>query len=560
MVERNPPAWNQRGLSVMRMRYLAIPAFAVVLLPYLALFVISLGSGWTFPSLVPDRMNFAPWQHFASDRDDMLAAAVNSIAMSVVVAVTGTLGGLLIGRFVHRSRSMFWRFLIFVPFVISPVVVAVCLYDLLVRLRLAGTVTGVVYAQTMFATAFAAVYFSEQWSPRVDRLEQLVENLGGSRWTVWRHAIVPTYVGLILVCLLQTALFSWLDYGLISVIGSGHVSTVCTKLFSYLREASVNQAAHASLVLLGPTLTAFVFMGAILSFRKHRSGQADVSPQVDLVRSSRVMTSKPMRAEHRRSPAGVKIIGLACGYGATDVVQDMTFELPPGETLVILGESGCGKTTLLKALAGLLPIRDGTILLDEIDISSMDTSDRGVVYLDQEPLLFEHLTVRENIAFAMRLRQRPANEIAMRVDEILIDIGLRELDQRREWQLSGGQKQRIAFARAILANPQLLLLDEPFSSLDAQTRGQMQELFRQLSGRYGLTSVFVTHDVKEALTIGTRFARMSGGILTLYPERQAFVNDHATGISAEITFWLRIAEQLQCRNLTGEETTCPCMH
>ena len=82
MVERNPPAWNQRGLSVMRMRYLAIPAFAVVLLPYLALFVISLGSGWTFPSLVPDRMNFAPWQHFASDRDDMLAAAVNSIAMN----------------------------------------------------------------------------------------------------------------------------------------------------------------------------------------------------------------------------------------------------------------------------------------------------------------------------------------------------------------------------------------------------------------------------------------------------------------------------------------------
>jgi len=241
-----------------------------VLFPYGLLISLSLGSGWTFPSLLPDRLDLAPWKHFVSDRDDLRVAVATSAAMSVTVATLATCSGLLIGRFVRRSGFGLWRFAIYLPFVTSPVVAGVCLYDLLVRLQLVSTVPGVVLAQTVFATAFASVFFSELWSPRVDRLEHLVSNLGGGYWQIWRHAVIPQMSGLIVICLLQTALFSWLDYGLASVLGGGHVSTVTTKLFSYIREASINQAAQSGLILLTPALTGFFATAVLFSTLSRR--------------------------------------------------------------------------------------------------------------------------------------------------------------------------------------------------------------------------------------------------------------------------------------------------
>jgi putrescine transport system ATP-binding protein len=120
---------------------------------------------------------------------------------------------------------------------------------------------------------------------------------------------------------------------------------------------------------------------------------------------------------------------------------------------------------------------------------------------------------------------------------MLAAIDLVGHDHKRDSQLSGGQKQRVAFARAILARPRLLLLDEPFCNLDARARGQMQELFADLSRRFALTSIFVTHDVKEALIVGTQYARMSDGALSVYPDRPSFVTDEQTGIPSEIAFW-----------------------
>jgi ABC-type spermidine/putrescine transport system permease subunit II len=136
--------------------------------------------------------------------------------------------------------------------------------------NLAGTWAGVVALQTLFALSFAAVLFSELRSPRADRLEQLVYDLGGNSWAVWRHAVLPPASGLIRICFLQTALYSWLDYGLVSIVGGGHVASVTMKLFGYLREASVNQAAQASLVLLGPAWGGFFLAGWIGTFRQRR--------------------------------------------------------------------------------------------------------------------------------------------------------------------------------------------------------------------------------------------------------------------------------------------------
>lgn len=233
----------------------------------------------------------------------------------------------------------------------------------------------------------------------------------------------------------------------------------------------------------------------------------------------------------------LEVRGLTAGYGALTVVRSVTLSVPRGATLVILGDSGCGKTTLLKALAGLIPISDGSIELESRPVHTLPPGRREIVYLDQEPLLFEHLSVADNIGFALQLKHAAAAEIDRDVRELLAAIDLADFGPKRESQLSGGQKQRVAFARAVLARPRLLLLDEPFSNLDARTRAQMQALFAELSRRFALTSIFVTHDVKEALVVGTHFARMSQATLCVYPDRQAFVADDATGIPAEIDFW-----------------------
>lgn len=227
---------------------------SAISLPYLLLIVVSAGIGWGFPQLVPTRIDGAPWRWFLTDRDGLLRAMGVSALIAITVAAIGTVGGLLIGRAVRRSRSQLPQLLVYLPFVISPVVAGICLYDLLVRCNLAGTVWGVILTQSVFALSIAGVVLSEPWSPRSDRLELLVRNFGGGRWQVFRHAIWPRMSGLLAVCFVQTALFSWLDYGLASVIGGGHVRTLTVQLFHYLREANVNQAAQAGLVLLTPTV------------------------------------------------------------------------------------------------------------------------------------------------------------------------------------------------------------------------------------------------------------------------------------------------------------------
>ncbi len=233
----------------------------------------------------------------------------------------------------------------------------------------------------------------------------------------------------------------------------------------------------------------------------------------------------------------LNVRSLSVSYGTTAVLNEVSFSVSAGKTLVLLGESGCGKTTLLRTLAGFVPVAAGDVVLNGTSVADMDARQRGILYLDQEPLLFEHLNVAENIGFALRIQGRPGFDIEQQTQQMLSVLDLQEHAHKYESQLSGGQKQRVAFARAILARPYLLLLDEPFCSLDARTRGQMQQLFAELSHQFGLTSVFVTHDVREALTVGHEFGRLSSGSLHLYADRNAFMSDEATGIPAEIRFW-----------------------
>lgn len=236
-----------------------LPAMCL-LLPWAVLLVLSLGVGWQYPSVLPETLNLLPWRMLLTQRQLLLSSLMTSLLISLTVAVLATLAGLLISRLLRQVRSAIPAFLVFLPWVISPVVAAVCLYDLFIRLGLAGTLTGVLLAQTLFATSFAAIFFMDLWTHRTDREESLIRTLGGGTWQVWQHVVLPNCRPLLLVCLVQTGLFSWLDYGLVSMIGGGHVSTLTLRLFTLIREASIHQAALASLLLTLPSLLAVAFL------------------------------------------------------------------------------------------------------------------------------------------------------------------------------------------------------------------------------------------------------------------------------------------------------------
>lgn len=240
--------------------------FAVFFAPYLLLVWLSLGSGWSYPNLAPDRIDFRPWQAFIGGSGGLWRGAMTAAMLSPCVATCGTLIGVLIGRQVHRRRGI-WIYLAYLPFVCSPVITGICLLDLFIRLNLASTLTGVFLIQTVFASAYAVILFSEMWSSELERYEQVVQTLGGGRWDTFRHAVWPRLGRLMIVCWLQTLLFSWLDYGLVSVIGGGIVPSLTLNVIAYIREASINQAAQAAIVLIIPPIPLMLVFANLLARR-----------------------------------------------------------------------------------------------------------------------------------------------------------------------------------------------------------------------------------------------------------------------------------------------------
>lgn len=229
--------------------------------------------------------------------------------------------------------------------------------------------------------------------------------------------------------------------------------------------------------------------------------------------------------------------GISKAFGHEAVLRDVSFTVAERQTLSILGRSGCGKTTLLKVLSGLHEPDAGAILRHGADIVRVPVEKRDVVYLYQEPLLFPHLNAFENVAFGLRLRGVPEDRIREDVVHMLASLDLLEGRDKAPHQLSGGQRQRVSFGRALIVRPSLLLLDEPFSSLDAETRAQTQGLFKRVAALYAITAIFVTHDLKEALLVGDAMATIRDGRLKAYPSKQAFVDDPETGVRREVDFW-----------------------
>ena len=197
----------------------------------------------------------------------------------------------------------------------------------------------------------------------------------------------------------------------------------------------------------------------------------------------------------------------------TTAVRSLDLSIADGELMVLVGPSGCGKTTALRMVAGLEEITEGTILIDGRPVNDMEPRDRDIAMVFQSYALYPHLTVRDNMAFSLKYRKTPKQEIRRRVDEAARILELEELLGRKPRQLSGGQRQRVAMGRAIVRQPRAFLMDEPLSNLDAKLRVQMRAEIARLQRSLGVTTIYVTHDQTEAMTLGSRVAVLRHGVL-----------------------------------------------
>ncbi len=213
------------------------------------------------------------------------------------------------------------------------------------------------------------------------------------------------------------------------------------------------------------------------------------------------------------SGASVALRGLHRHYGRVRALDGLDLEIEPGELVVLLGPSGCGKTTALRILAGLEQVTSGVVAVGGRDITGVPANKRDMGMVFQAYSLFPHMTVRENVAFGLRLRNRARATREARAREMLEMVGLVEHENRFAHQLSGGQQQRVALARALAIQPSVLLLDEPLSALDAKVRVQLRDEIRRVQLEVGTTTLFVTHDQEEALAVADRVGVMSEGRL-----------------------------------------------
>ena len=197
--------------------------------------------------------------------------------------------------------------------------------------------------------------------------------------------------------------------------------------------------------------------------------------------------------------------------GGVRAVDDVSMTIEDGEFMVLVGPSGCGKTTLLRSIGGLEKVTSGRILIGDRDVTRLEPSARDLAMVFQNYALYPHMTVRQNLGYGLRVRKTPKREIEQRVAETAKMLGLEQMLDRRPRQLSGGQMQRVAMGRAIVRHPAAFLMDEPLSNLDAKLRVGMRTSLQQLHGRLGTTTVYVTHDQVEAMTLGQRVAVMRDG-------------------------------------------------
>ena len=215
----------------------------------------------------------------------------------------------------------------------------------------------------------------------------------------------------------------------------------------------------------------------------------------------------------KRMSVAINIDKVVKKYGKLTIIDGLSLDIRPGEFFTLLGPSGCGKTTLLRMIIGFNSIEGGTISVDGEVVNKIPTNLRNMGMVFQNYAVFPHMSVADNVAFGLKTRKMPKEQIAKAVDEILDVVKIKHLRDRMPSELSGGQQQRVALARAIVIHPQVLLMDEPLSNLDAKLRIEMRNAIKRIQQQIGITTVYVTHDQEEALAVSDRIAVMNNGVI-----------------------------------------------
>jgi sulfate transport system ATP-binding protein len=210
---------------------------------------------------------------------------------------------------------------------------------------------------------------------------------------------------------------------------------------------------------------------------------------------------------------GIQVENVNKFFGEFHALKDVSLDVPDGSLTALLGPSGSGKSTLLRLIAGLEEADTGTVLLNGRDVTHMSVQERGIGFVFQHYAAFKHMTVRDNIAFGLAIRKTPKDRIRSRVKELIRLVQLQGMAHRYPSQLSGGQRQRMALARALAAEPKLLLLDEPFGALDAKVRKELRDWLRHLHDEVDVTTIFVTHDQEEAMDVAQQIVVMNEGAI-----------------------------------------------
>ncbi|MET0602516.1 MAG: sulfate ABC transporter ATP-binding protein [Baekduia sp.] len=207
----------------------------------------------------------------------------------------------------------------------------------------------------------------------------------------------------------------------------------------------------------------------------------------------------------------ISVSSVSKHYGDFAALHDVSVEIQPGSLTALLGPSGSGKSTLLRVIAGLEVPDEGTVVLEDRDVTGLPPQKRDIGFVFQHYAAFKHMTVRDNVAFGLKVRKRPKAEITSKVDELLGIVGLSGYQERYPSQLSGGQRQRMALARALAVEPKVLLLDEPFGALDANVRAELRAWLRRLHDEVHVTTVLVTHDQEEAMELADSIVVLNAG-------------------------------------------------
>ena len=486
-------------------------SLAFLVAPIAVLVPMSLGPArWLqFP---PGGLSLSWYARVLGDRDWLEAAGLSLLvatAAALVAALLATPAALALARGRVAGRAAL-RALLLLPVVVPVMILAIALYGLYGALGLGGSLAGLVLAHALLGTPYVVLSVEGVARTLDPALERAARGLGATAWQAFRRVTLPLSRAGILAGGLFAFIVS-LDEVVIALFVSGpRTTTLPVKMWTTITQDEFD-----------PTLTAVATLqlaAAVLVLAAVQSlgggGRREPAPAASGLVAGAAAAGPPASD---RGPGGarLRLSGVTRRFDATSppAVDALTLEVEPGELLALVGPSGSGKTTVLNLVAGFETPDAGTITLGETGLRGLPPHRRGIGMVFQDYALFPHLSVGDNVAFPLTLRGVPSRETAARVAAMLELVRLPGRQLRRPAELSGGERQRVALARALVFRPPLLLMDEPLGALDRELRASMQGELRELQRRLGLTTVFVTHDQAEAMSLGDRIAILAAGRL-----------------------------------------------